>query len=108
HVLATGRSGAQRARASFPPRRSSDRTGGSADKLPRQLENHVFLGCDHLALFDQARSAEVLDDFADEDFWSRGPCRQADGANAVEDRKSTRLNSRHVKSSYAVFCLQKR
>src|SRR5690606_41752297 len=24
---------------------------------------------------------------------------------AVEDRKSTRLNSSHVKSSYAVFCL---
>src|SRR5207302_7446906 len=25
-----------------------------------------------------------------------------------EDRKSTRLNSSHVKSSYAVFCLKKR
>src|SRR5690606_33023955 len=25
----------------------------------------------------------------------------------VEDRKSTRLNSSHVKSSYAVFCLKK-
>src|SRR6266511_5589516 len=30
--------------------------------------------------------------------------------SAVElaDRKSTRLNSRHVKSSYAVFCFQKK
>src|SRR5690606_40424498 len=27
---------------------------------------------------------------------------------AVEDRKSTRLNSSHVKSSYAVFCLKKK
>src|SRR5690606_40571576 len=27
---------------------------------------------------------------------------------AVEDRKSTRLNSSHVKISYAVFCLKKR
>src|SRR5690606_40597389 len=26
----------------------------------------------------------------------------------VEDRKSTRLNSSHVKSSYAVFCLKKK
>src|SRR5690606_40588071 len=26
----------------------------------------------------------------------------------VEDRKSTRLNSSHVKSSYAVFCLEKK
>src|SRR5690606_41887797 len=27
--------------------------------------------------------------------------------SAVEDRKSTRLNSSHVKISYAVFCLKK-
>src|SRR5690606_3147081 len=27
---------------------------------------------------------------------------------AQEDRKSTRLNSSHVKSSYAVFCLEKK
>src|SRR5690606_41005061 len=31
------------------------------------------------------------------------------GADAVRrDRKSTRLNSSHVKSSYAVFCLKKK
>src|SRR5690606_41838599 len=31
------------------------------------------------------------------------------GSNpALEDRKSTRLNSSHVKSSYAVFCLKKK
>src|SRR5690606_19235522 len=29
-------------------------------------------------------------------------------ANDVEDRKSTRLNSSHVKISYAVFCLKKK
>src|SRR5207302_11166882 len=28
--------------------------------------------------------------------------------DAVEDRKSTRLNSSHVKISYAVFCLKKK
>src|SRR5699024_12157097 len=28
--------------------------------------------------------------------------------NAIEDRKSTRLNSSHVSSSYAVFCLKKK
>src|SRR5690606_41423549 len=34
----------------------------------------------------------------------------ADGPHAVvdADRKSTRLNSSHVKSSYAVFCLKKK
>src|SRR2546429_6097855 len=30
------------------------------------------------------------------------------GGNAVEDRKSTRLNSSHGYISYAVFCLQKK
>src|SRR5690606_42153676 len=28
--------------------------------------------------------------------------------NEIEDRKSTRLNSSHVKISYAVFCLKKK
>src|SRR5690606_39877256 len=32
----------------------------------------------------------------------------ADGAVAGLDRKSTRLNSSHVKTSYAVFCLKKK
>src|SRR5690606_40317175 len=30
------------------------------------------------------------------------------GHTAGQDRKSTRLNSSHVKSSYAVFCLKKK
>src|SRR5690606_40650886 len=29
-------------------------------------------------------------------------------SHTVEDRKSTRLNTSHVKSSYAVFCLKKK
>src|SRR5690554_7695127 len=29
-------------------------------------------------------------------------------ATTVQDRKSTRLNSSHVRSSYAVFCLKKK
>src|SRR3712207_8873293 len=31
-----------------------------------------------------------------------------DGADAIEDRKSTRLNSSHANISYAVFCLKKK
>src|SRR5690606_40887833 len=34
-------------------------------------------------------------------------CRIA-SARVIEDRKSTRLNSSHVKISYAVFCLKKK
>src|SRR5690606_40976706 len=33
---------------------------------------------------------------------------QNGGETGVEDRKSTRLNSSHVKISYAVFCLKKK
>src|SRR5690606_39848511 len=36
-----------------------------------------------------------------------GKQRQA-GAGFIQDRKSTRLNSSHVKISYAVFCLKKK
>src|SRR5579871_6934060 len=32
----------------------------------------------------------------------------AAAADVAEDRKSTRLNSSHVESSYAVFCLKKK
>src|SRR5690606_39619309 len=37
--------------------------------------------------------------------WSAG---SGCAAPPVRDRKSTRLNSRHVKISYAVFCLKKK
>src|SRR5271165_7251489 len=33
---------------------------------------------------------------------------QHEGAHDLRDRKSTRLNSSHVKISYAVFCLKKK
>src|SRR5690606_41365311 len=40
---------------------------------------------------------------------STGGCPSAGGsASTTEDRKSTRLNSSHVKISYAVFCLKKK
>src|SRR5436309_11080521 len=37
------------------------------------------------------------------------PCQQLRASRSrLEDRKSTRLNSSHVKISYAVFCLKKK
>src|SRR5690606_41440371 len=41
-------------------------------------------------------------------FYSRDIGRVWRVAEALEDRKSTRLNSSHVKISYAVFCLKKK
>src|SRR5207302_11446912 len=35
-------------------------------------------------------------------------CKLQDSTGLTQDRKSTRLNSSHVKTSYAVFCLKKK
>src|SRR5215813_2865776 len=40
--------------------------------------------------------------------WVQSPRRQATGPAPKPDRKSTRLNSSHVRISYAVFCLKKK
>src|SRR3989442_7735628 len=39
---------------------------------------------------------------------SLSKCRSRGGATWTRDRKSTRLNSSHVRISYAVFCLKKK
>src|SRR5207302_9406145 len=87
---------------SFPTRRSSDLVGHPLDRkaivfvarrlavaaLPvlNQLDNERRLRADRLAA-DRKRVAQ----------WQ-----------IERDRKSTRLNSSHVKISYAVFCLKKK
>src|SRR5699024_5449690 len=50
------------------------------------------------------------DDQPERDLTDAGIGRGRDdrGLRAVEDRKSTRLNSSHVSISYAVFCLKKK
>src|SRR5690606_22410869 len=48
-------------------------------------------------------SDPIEDGFARGDVYPEGPMRPAEA-----DRKSTRLNSSHVKISYAVFCLKKK
>src|SRR5690606_40510271 len=51
------------------------------------------------------RESPLLGDL--ERLWAVGRRPQAHGRSAERDRKSTRLNSSHVKISYAVFCLKK-
>src|SRR3989442_3762226 len=41
-------------------------------------------------------------------WWLAPVGRPADAARLARDRKSTRLNSSHVRISYAVFCLKKK
>src|SRR5690606_41882171 len=74
-------------------------------------------GQDHLHRAPDARGHERLDEHADdagaEHDEDRGEVEPVDrggheGVVHDSDRKSTRLNSSHVKISYAVFCLKKK
>src|SRR5690606_39711882 len=80
---------------SFPTRRSSD-------LIPREARRELAarsmgFGSDRRGML--ARGARELADALD--------ALEA-GETSVRDRKSTRLNSSHVKISYAVFCLKKK
>src|SRR5690606_41821521 len=92
---------------SFPTRRSSDlhlpalepaldlqdpRAGGDPDHRAARRLTLVFRGSRRQACLDPVGHA-------------RSPIR---GGPRLRDRKSTRLNSSHVKISYAVFCLKKK
>src|SRR5690606_41563403 len=60
-------------------------------------------------LVGRARGARRLPRRSDAaDRRARAPRVARHGAGAAADRKSTRLNSSHVKISYAVFCLKKK
>src|SRR5690606_40219744 len=87
---------------SFPTRRSSD--------LDRHFMNRLV---DHLFVLDgKGNVKDYIGDYED----YRQALKEEKSAEKVEkvaavaaaDRKSTRLNSSHVKISYAVFCLKKK
>src|SRR2546426_2612213 len=64
----------------------------------------------HLSRFQNAQKfclqiERHIGDFIQEE---RAGVRQFEAADAVGDRKSTRLNSSHLVISYAVFCLKKK
>src|SRR5690606_39983604 len=93
-----------RAPRSSPTRRSSDlaagdRTAREALDLRRDARVLIFgsEGDTDPALYEKlvGRSADAV------------RAGRTDGEQATGDRKSTRLNSSHVKISYAVFCLKK-
>src|SRR5689334_23774601 len=92
--------GAARVLHSFPTRRSSDLSAGSAvgDESILVAGAHRRRGCSRLPrrwklLAFQLRTRGVL-----------SPC----VCDSRQDRKSTRLNSSHSSISYAVFCLKKK
>src|SRR5690606_39319488 len=75
--------------------------GGSTDAPGCGVRTGVFISGNtaphvaHISAAAKVRNFEAIRDMTH-------------GALATEDRKSTRLNSSHVKISYAVFCLKKK
>src|SRR5690606_40496794 len=62
----------------------------------------------HLAAEHALVDREVLLQAADADQHLTGRDRRRGLGDGLKDRKSTRLNSSHVKISYAAFCLKKK
>src|SRR5690606_39775243 len=97
---------AHRAPRSFPTRRSSDLFAMTVDRFDRRVSEAILyhherydgrgypFGLSGMEIPLLARIVLVADAF--------------DAMVSHRDRKSTRLNSSHVKISYAVFCLNKK
>src|SRR5690606_39485738 len=92
---------------SFPTRRSSDLArgpGGNPGSSPAALIERARTALQHLVpglVADHQRTHQ------DDQLGLRGDLALL-LEQPAEDRKSTRLNSSHVKISYAVFCLKKK
>src|SRR5690625_7364769 len=89
-TLSVYSSGTRRAARPFPTRRSSDLRPGCREHRGSGLRigENVELG---------GRGAVAT---------GVGTAHERDPCHPLGDRKSTRLNSSHVASSYAVFCLK--
>src|SRR5690606_41469645 len=87
----------QRFLYSFPTRRSSD--------LSCKPHPPFFRGCYSLRQQERGTPLFFMAHFLFQ--YQRVPC-FLKLVKKLQDRKSTRLNSSHVKNSYAVFCLKKK
>src|SRR5690606_39617246 len=94
---------APRALPSFPTRRSSDLSGRMLYRLDQcqTIRYSLAIYRDDQIAFLQARTLRraIRYNLAQQRQWT---------CHLQPDRKSTRLNSSHVKISYAVFCLKKK
>src|SRR5690606_39502498 len=89
---------------SFPTRRSSDLPGIMAQSA---LFIAIFFGVQVIGERDAGVLAKLMVTPTPKAALVTGKAFAA-GLRALVDRKSTRLNSSHVKISYAVFCLKKK
>src|SRR5690606_40949213 len=87
---------------SFPTRRSSDLSPPKTGATPsRESSDHPPSG---IRTIPSSRPHGLSSFSSPGKRWAIGTC----SLRASRDRKSTRLNSSHVKISYAVFCLKKK
>src|SRR5690606_41480460 len=87
----------------FPTRRSSDLAGHADVDRATLIGDELFRATD----FD-GNTAHGIDEVAGGFAQNAHLFALHVGRSANGDRKSTRLNSSHVKTSYAVFCLKKK
>src|SRR5690606_40479241 len=99
--LLSARGGHPRKLYSFPTRRSSDLDSVMPNAL---LDSLIARGLADPSPLADSREALRLG-YRFDSFRARY---QASGDGSARDRKSTRLNSSHVKISYAVFCWKKK
>src|SRR5690606_41904446 len=90
---------------SFPTRRSSDL---GTSKVPIIALTANATRKDIERCLDAGMNDCIPKPFAPEDLFRALFKYSNSSSGAEEDRKSTRLNSSHVKISYAVFCLKKK
>src|SRR5690606_41692132 len=88
----------------FPTRRSSDLDLARRLRAPERAPAHLGAQRDEEVV---ARTGHAPGDHHHLRVQDVDDVRDA-GAEELGDRKSTRLNSSHVKISYAVFCLKKK
>src|SRR5690606_41707043 len=93
---------------SFPTRRSSD-LGNGFMRQPPIDQRRKFLRHRKARRIEQQRLPLDAQSVGKQQFGveARGIGRRRQPLGGIADRKSTRLNSSHVKISYAVFCLKK-
>src|SRR5439155_16601140 len=91
----------RKTKARRPARPKAHKTSASGGKLPKDAVTRMVI----------LRAREGQEILLEAELRALiGPSRKEEGCLTfdLQDRKSTRLNSSHVASSYAVFCLKKK
>src|SRR5690606_41240423 len=100
-------SGQPRDRHAFPTRRSSD-LGAAPQAVQLQVGIQALEGDLRLVHLADMQAPELQLQAEGVELDAIQACRYRGQLGQLLDRKSTRLNSSHVKISYAVFCLKKK